>query len=85
MKYTGDLLSFNFVSGGNMNMGLGEPPNYMSVRAIMSSAFIGDMNYTDRIFAFKGLIGHNDVPFYGVSASLTCYGCRAAKLANSGE
>lgn len=93
MKYTGDFLSFNSVKGGNMNMGLGEPPIYSSVRAIMSSAFIGDENYTDKIFAFKGLIGHNNLPFYGVSANLTCYGCRAAKLAeiaaaelaNSGE
>jgi hypothetical protein len=93
MKYTGDLLSFNFVSGGNMNMGLGEPPNYQSVRAIMSSAWIGYPNYSDRIFAFKGLISHDNISIYGVSANLTCYGCRAAKLAeiaaaelaNSGE
>lgn len=93
MRYTGDLLSFNLVSGGNMNMGLGEPPIYGSVRAIMSSAFIGNSSYTDKIFAFKGIMSHNNISFYGVSVSLTCYGCRAAKLAeiaaaelaNSGE
>jgi len=81
MKYTGDLLSFNSVAGSQMNVGLGAPPSYTSVRAIMVSAFVSDSNYSDRVFAFKGLIGHNDISFYGVSAFFTCYGCRAAKLA----
>ena len=93
MKYTGDLLSFNSVAGSQMNVGLDAPPLYKSVRAIMTSAFILIPNYSDKIFAFKGLIGYDNVPCYGVSAFLTCYGCRAAKLAeiaaaelaNSGE
>jgi len=93
MKYTGDLLSFNSAAGSQMNVGLGAPPNYLSVRAIMTSAFIPTPEYSDRIFAFKGLMGDNNVTCYGVSAFFTCYGCRAAKLAeiaaaklaNSGE
>lgn len=96
MKYTGDFLSFNSAKGGNMNMGLGEPPVYSSIRVIVSSAWVGWVGgeiYSDKIFAFKGIIGHNNISFYGVSANLTCYGCRAAKLAeiaaaelaNSGE
>lgn len=93
MKYTGDLLSFNQVAGSQMNVGLGAPPSYLSNRTIMVSAWIPEPNYTDKIFAFKGLIGSNNESFYGVSAFLTCYGCRAAKLAeiaaaelaNSGE
>ena len=79
MKYTGDLLSFNSVTGTQMNAGLGA--NYMTVRAVMVSSFINDPNYSDMVFGFKGLMGHNDIPCYGVSAFLTCYGCRAAKLA----
>jgi hypothetical protein len=30
MKYTGDFLSFNSVDGSQMNVGLGQPPNYIS-------------------------------------------------------
>jgi hypothetical protein len=47
----------------------------------MVFAFIHGPNHSDRVFAFKGLIGHNNISFYGVAAFFTCYGCRAAKLA----
>ena len=81
LKYNGDFLSFNSVVGGQSNIGLGEPPAYTSNRVITLSAFITDQNYSDRVFAFKGLIGHNNMPFYGAAVLFTCYGCRAAKLA----
>jgi hypothetical protein len=79
MRYTGDLLSFNSVTGTQMNSGLGEQK--MTVRAVVVSAFILAEDHSDRVFGFKGLIGYDNVPLYGVSAFLTCYGCRAAKLA----
>lgn len=93
MRYTGDFLSFNSTTGSQINAGLGGPPEYMSSRIMIATAFIMPPNYSDSVFAFKGLIGYNNISFYGASASFTCYGCRAAKLAeiaaaelaNSGE